>query len=67
MVKRPDDLGAFAFVTLARLRVLQLAQGCTPRVPGVHTIAVMAQMEVAAGEVKPDAALAESLLGAVAP
>ena len=51
MVKRPDDVGAFAFVTLARLRVPQLAQGCTPRVAGVHTIAVMAQMEVAAGEI----------------
>jgi hypothetical protein len=52
MVKRPDVIGAFRFVALARLRVLQLAKGCTPRLAGTHTIAVMAQMEVAAGEVK---------------
>jgi hypothetical protein len=52
MVKRPDVIGAFRFVALARLRVLQLAQGCAPRLAGTHTIAVMAQMEVAAGEVK---------------
>ncbi|BCS32039.1 hypothetical protein TBR22_A12440 [Luteitalea sp. TBR-22] len=67
MVKRPDDLGAFAFVTLARLRVLQLAQGCTPRVPGAHTIAVMAQMEVAAGAVKADDPIVDATLGALAP
>ena len=52
MVKRPDVIGAFRFVVLSRLRVAQLSQGCTPRVAGLHTIAVMAQMEVAAGEVQ---------------
>lgn len=52
MVRRPDVIGAFRFVALSRLRALQLAQGCTPRVAGTHTVAVMAQMEVAAGEVK---------------
>ena len=51
MVKRPDVIGAFTFVALSRQRVLQLAQGCAPRLAGTHTIAVMAQMEVAAGEV----------------
>ena len=52
MVKRPELIGAFTFVALARLRVAQLSQGCTPRVPGDHTIATLAQMEVAAGEIK---------------
>jgi DNA-directed RNA polymerase subunit K/omega len=52
MVKRPDVIGAFTFVVLARQRALQLALGCTPRLAGLHTVAVMAQMEVAAGEVR---------------
>ena len=52
MVKRPDSIGAFEFVAVARLRAVQLAQGCTPRVAGIHTVAVMAQLEVAGGEVK---------------
>jgi DNA-directed RNA polymerase subunit K/omega len=57
MVKRPELIGAFTFVALARLRAVQLAQGCTPRVAGDHTVATMAQMEVAAGAIMacPDA------------
>lgn len=51
MVKRPEGMNAFAFVAISRLRAVQLAQGCTPRVAGNHTVAVMAQLEVAAGVV----------------
>jgi len=52
MVKRPVEIGAFQFVVLSRLRATQLLAGCTPRVAGIHTAAVMAQMEVADGAVK---------------
>ena len=52
MVQRPEAIGVFEFVAVARLRALQLAQGCTPRLAGHHAVAVMAQMEVAAGAVK---------------
>lgn len=52
MVKRPEIIGAFRFAVLARLRVAQLAQGCAPRVDGVHTLATLAQMEIAAGAVQ---------------
>ncbi|WP_110170561.1 hypothetical protein [Luteitalea pratensis] len=52
MVKRPVEIGAFQFVVLSRLRATQLMAGCTPRLAGVHTAAVMAQMEVADGQVK---------------
>lgn len=52
MVKRPEVIGAFRFVVLSRLRVAQLAQGCAPRLAGVHTMATLAQMEVAAGAIK---------------
>lgn len=52
MVKRPESIGAFQFVVLSRLRATQLMAGCTPRLAGVHTAAVMAQMEVADGQVK---------------
>jgi hypothetical protein len=52
MVKRPEEIGAFQFVVLSRLRATQLLAGCTPRLAGIHTPAVMAQMEVADGQVK---------------
>ena len=52
MVKRPVDIGAFQFVVLSRLRAIQLQAGCSPRLAGTHTHAVMAQMEVADGQVK---------------
>ena len=52
MVKRPEDIGAFQFVILSQLRATQLQTGCTPRLAGIHTHAVMAQMEVADGQVK---------------
>jgi hypothetical protein len=52
MVKRPESIGAFQFVVLSRLRATQLMAGCAPRLAGIHTAAVMAQMEVADGQVK---------------
>lgn len=52
VVTRPVEIGAFQFVVLSRLRATQLMAGCTPRLGGVHTAAVMAQMEVAKGQVK---------------
>lgn len=47
MVRRPDNMGKFEFVVLAKLRVAQLVRGCRPRLEGVHKATVMAQMEVA--------------------
>ena len=51
MIHRPDGMGAFTFVVLASLRATQLTRGCLPRIDGDHTIAVMAQMEVARGAI----------------
>jgi hypothetical protein len=51
MVLRPDGMGRFEFVVLARLRAHQLTRGCLSRVEGVHVRAVTAQMEVAGGHV----------------
>ncbi len=47
MVKRPDGMKAFEFSVLSSLRVAQLNRGCTPRVDGVHKVAVTAQREIA--------------------
>lgn len=52
MVLRPDVIGVFEFIALARLRAQQLAAGSVPRVEGDHSIAVLAQMEVAAGKIQ---------------
>ena len=52
MVLLPPDIGVFEFIALARLRALQLAAGCSPRVDGHHSVAVLAQMEIAAGKVQ---------------
>jgi hypothetical protein len=41
----------FEFAVLAALRATQLTRGCRPRVDGEHTVAVMAQLEIAAGAV----------------
>jgi hypothetical protein len=51
MVQRPPGIGAFEFAIASGLRAAQLTRGCTPRVLPGHKIAVMAQMEVAAGMV----------------
>jgi len=56
VVHRPDGLGAFEFAVRASLRAAQLCRGCLPRISGDHTVAVMAQMEIAVGAVGlPDA------------
>jgi hypothetical protein len=52
MILRPDGIGRFEFIALARLRAHQLNQGCVPRVEGVHLRAVTAQMEVALGYIE---------------
>jgi DNA-directed RNA polymerase subunit K/omega len=52
MVLLPPVYGAFQFITVACLRAHQLSAGCAPRVDGAHSVAVMAQMEVAAGKVQ---------------
>jgi DNA-directed RNA polymerase subunit K/omega len=44
-------MNAYEFVVLSALRAQQLQAGCTPRLPGAHAVAVMAQMEVAGGRV----------------
>jgi hypothetical protein len=49
MVSRPVDFNAYEFVVVAALRAQQLLAGCTPRLEGVHSAPMMAQMEVAAG------------------
>ena len=49
MVTRPVHLNAYEFVALSALRAQQLLAGCTPRLDGEHSAAMMAQMEVAAG------------------
>jgi DNA-directed RNA polymerase subunit K/omega len=51
VVQRPAELTAFEFAVLAGLRAVQLARGCTPRVPSADKIAVTAQIEVAEGKV----------------
>ena len=59
MTIRPTHLNAYEFVVLSALRAQQLMAGCTARLPGTHSAATMAQMEVAEGcvaRVKGDAA-----------
>lgn len=51
MTIRPPSMGALEFVAIAALRAAQLTRGCLPRVDGHHTIAVLAQREVAEGKV----------------
>jgi DNA-directed RNA polymerase subunit K/omega len=51
MVRRPLSFGLFEFSVIAGLRAEQLARGCTPRIEGVHKMAVIAQMEVASRKV----------------
>ena len=53
MIQRPAYFGKFEFVVIAALRASQLKRGCLPRVEGVHTVAVTAQLEVAHGKVPP--------------
>jgi DNA-directed RNA polymerase subunit K/omega len=51
MIHRPTAISAFEFVVLSGLRAAQLMRGCTPRIEGVHKRTVIAQMEVASGQV----------------
>ena len=51
MVIRPPHLNAYEFVVVSALRAQQLLAGCTPSLPGEHSAATMAQMEVAGGHV----------------
>jgi len=52
VITRPVHLNAYEFVVVASLRAQQLLAGCTPRLTGDHSPAMMAQMEVAGGLVK---------------
>ncbi len=51
MIQRPEGMGKFEFVVLAKLRAAQLMRGCIPRVEGGHKPTVTAQYEVAEGKV----------------
>jgi DNA-directed RNA polymerase subunit K/omega len=51
LVTRPQSANAYEFIVISALRAQQLLAGCTPRLSGEHTPMVMAQMEVAAGQV----------------
>lgn len=51
MVIRPPHLNAYEFVVVSALRAQQLLAGCTPSLPGEHSAAMMAQMEVVGGYV----------------
>ena len=51
MIQRPAGFGTFEFAVMAALRASQLMRGCLPKVEGLHTVAVMAQLEVAQGKV----------------
>jgi DNA-directed RNA polymerase subunit K/omega len=44
-------IGTFEFIVLSSLRAAQLMRGCTPRVTATNKRMVIAQMEVAAGEI----------------
>jgi hypothetical protein len=44
-------MGKFRFAVLASLRAVQLTNGCTPRVAGIHKRTTMAQLEVAQDKV----------------
>ena len=64
MIQRPAGFGKFEFVVMSSLRASQLKRGCLPKVDGDHTVAVMAQLEIAQGKVPsvpaeaPEAAIA---------
>lgn len=52
MITRPVHLNPYEFVVVASLRAQQLLAGCSPRLDGEHSPAMMAQMEVAGGLVR---------------
>jgi hypothetical protein len=51
MIQRPAGFGTFQFAVMAALRAAQLMRGCLPKVEGLHTVAVTAQLEVAQGKI----------------
>ena len=51
MTVRPPHMNAYEFAVISALRAKQLMAGCTPRLPGLHSNATMAQMEVAGARV----------------
>lgn len=51
MVNRPQEWNAYEFVVIAALRAQQLMNGSTPRVVGPLRATMIAQMEVATGQV----------------
>jgi len=51
MVVRPAAFNSYEFVVIASLRAKQLLSGCVALVPGDHSAATTAQMEVAEGRV----------------
>jgi hypothetical protein len=51
MVQHPG-IGTFEFIVLSSLRVAQLMRGCTPRIAAENKRMVIAQLEVAAGEIR---------------
>jgi hypothetical protein len=51
LIQRPEGVGAFEFVVLARLRALQLLRGCLPKVELGHSIAMTALLELANGSI----------------
>ena len=61
MIKRPEGIGGFEFVVLARLRAIQLLRGCLPRVELGHSIAMTALLELASGSVSRSPAVAAVL------
>ena len=52
IVRPPQPMGAFEFISLSTLRAAQLIRGCIPTVDALHhKPIVVAQMEVAAGRI----------------
>lgn len=67
MIRPPKGLGASEFVVLARLRVVQLNRGCTPRIEGDYRATTMAQLEIGAGKVTRAGEHGEAISLAVSP
>jgi DNA-directed RNA polymerase subunit K/omega len=51
MVIRPKQMNSYEFVVVSALRAQQLLAGSVPRMAGAHSVATMAQMEVAGGHI----------------
>lgn len=51
MIQHPG-IGTFEFIVLSSLRAAQLMRGCTPRISAPNKRMVIAQLEIAAGEIR---------------